>query len=337
MRKFLIIFLLMLLLTGCGKKEIYGEVISVSINGPYVKLLVRTPEDRQIRLLADGHTHVYSFSDGEYFKGLLSGKLIRPVITAYDLKKQDGAWLAERICVESHQLPTGYTLSDGTVLTMRRDYTHTSYLAPDGTEILREQEPIGPDNVYVGTAPSFDTLNPDAQKAILSYYKETGLLYDLNSELESAYRQYQQTGSKEPFDSALLSQEIVPTAANETLLWYSIYVTYPIGNGLHQQTGLHTVFSRDSGAVVDPADLFSEGKEAVIRTILDASGMPDTQLRQEMESAFRFEYLQFYPDGLEVRFPAGSLITQTNDHFLSAGYEDLDSIIYPWAIPESYE
>lgn len=336
MKKLAVILLTLLLLTGCGKnKQICGEVVSVTNGGQYVQLVLRTEDDRQTRVLADGHTFVYSFAGIE--EGLLSGKLLRPVVTAYELRKQDGAWLAERICVESIQLPDGYTLKDGTVLTVRKNYSHTIYSAADGIEILREQNPIGPDNISVGGLPSFSDLKAEVQEKIMAYYDALGLLYDLDDELEKAYRDFLSLDNPISFQSRLLSQDICPSAANEKLVWYSVYVTRPVEGGLHHQTSTHTVFDRETGAVIDPASLFLCSEAEAARVILDVSGMPDTELRHEMEKAFRFDYLNFHSNALDICFPAGSLPSQNTDHLLGVEYEDLSGIIHPWAVPDSDE
>ena len=336
MKKLFLIFAMVLLLTGCGKDDhIYGEVLSVTNEGQYVQLIVRTQKDRDIRILADGHTLVYSFSGIE--DGLLSGKLIRPYITVYELKRMDSAFLAERICVESILLPEGYELEDGTILNVRKDYQGTRYETAEGTESLWEQEPIGPDNISVGGLPSLDMLNAQAQEMILSYYQNLGLLYDRNDELERAWQSYLASDNPLQFQSHHLSQDICPSAANDTLIWYTIYVTLPAENGLHHQTSTHTAFDRITGSVIDTAELFACDEAELARRILDIVDMPDTELAREMEQAFRFEYLSFQSQALDICFPAGSLMSQNIDYLLGIEYEDLDGFIHPWAIPDSVE
>ena len=338
MKKLLVLISVLFLLTGCSQKEISGEVVSVSNEGQYVQLVVRTADDRQIRVLADGHTHVYSFAGPDYYKDLLSGDLIRPMVTVSRMRRQNDAWLAEMICVDSLELPKDYILKNGTPLTVRKDYANTIYIAPDGTELLREQDPIGPANVYTGNAPALDELNPEVRNAILSYYEELGLLYDLDSEIEKVYQWYLNAKDGASFHSCLLSQDICPTAANNRLIWYTAYVTRPIENGLHEMTSSHTIFDRETGAVVEPASLFTCSEAEAAKVILDLSGMPDTELRREMEEKFRFEYASFDSGALSVCFPAGSLISHPNgDYVLGIHYEDLTDVLHPWAIPSHNE
>lgn len=338
MKKLLILLSVLFLLTGCGKQEVRGEVLSVSNEGQYVQLVVQTDDDRQVRILADEHTHVFSFAVPEDCEGLLSGELIRPVISVSRMHRQNGAWLAEMICVDSLELPEGYTLKDGTELTLRKDYANTIYIAPDGTELLREQDPIGPANVHTGNAPSLDELNQEAQQAILSHYEELGLLYDLDAEIEKVYQWYLDAEDDAPFYSCLLSQDISPSAANDRLVWYTAYTTVPVDGTVHQQIQQHTIFDRETGTIVDLAELFTCTETEAAKAILDVSGMPDTELRREMEQKFRFEYLNFDSDTLMVCFPAGSLVNHSSgDYILGIHYADISNILHPWAIPDAIE
>lgn len=329
MKKLLLIVPLLLLLTGCGGKVIYGEVKSIAPKGDYLELTIVGKEDT---VLADDNTMVYSFAGIE--EGLLDGELIRPYITAYDLRWTPEGTYSDRIYVESMILPEPYVLEDGTKLTVRKDFTHTTYFTPNDIDILWEQEPVGPHNVSVGGLPTFDMLSEQAQEAILAYYEEQGLLYDLDAELEKAYQEFLSMGNPVNFQAHHLSQDISPTAANEKLIWYSIYVTRPVGDGLHHQTSTHTVFDRETGEVVNTADLFQCTEKELGRRILEIVNMPDTELSREMENAFRFEYLNFSSNYLDVCFPAGSLISQNTGHILGIEYQALGGLIHPWAIPD---
>lgn len=332
MKKLLLLLLLLIILSGCGSKVIYGEVQSIRPKGDYLELTIVGKDDS---VLADDNTMVYSFSDIE--EGLLEGRLIRPYITAYDLKWKPGGYYSDRIYVESVILPEPYILKDGTELTIRKDRTHTTYFTPDGIDILREQVPFGPHNVSVGGLPTFDMLNNQTQEKILSYYEELGLQYDLDAQLESAWQCYQASDNRLLFQSHLLSQEISPTAANDQLLWYGTYVTHPIGNNLHHTSCIQTIFDRETGNVIGTAVLFTCEEKEVAKRILEIVNIPEADLKQEIETSFQFEYLNFHSNALDVCFPAGSLPSQTADHILGVEYEDLTGYIQPWAIPDSIE
>ncbi len=333
MKKLILFLMLTLILTGCGTRVIYGEVQSITPEGDYIKLTILGKEES---VLADSETFVYGLSGVE--GSLLSGDLIRPHITAYDVKATADGYYSDRIYVESVILPEPYVLKDGTELTIRQDVSHTIYYTPDGVDLLWHQEPIGPNHVSVGNVPSLDMLDPKAQEAILAHYNALGLLYDLDAELEYAWQCYQAAENPLLFMAHHLSQDICPAAANEKLVWYNTYVTRPAGDGLHHQTSIHTIFDRETGAVIEPATLFLCSEAEAARVFLDISDMPDTQLRREMEQTFRFEYLNFNSTALDVCFPAGSLPSHsTGDYMLGIHYADIRSILQPWAVPDPAE
>lgn len=73
--------------------------------------------------------------------------------------------------------------------------------------------------------------------------------------------------------------------------------------------------------------------EALITALLNCSEVTEPTLRREMTTAFRPEYLVFFPEHLEVSFPQGVLPSQEYAYILSIPYEDLP--LPPWAIPET--
>ena len=83
-------------------------------------------------------------------------------------------------------------LSDGTAVDRwQKGYSgYDFYKLKDGTELLREEHPSGPENVYVGGRESFTSLPEHTAKAISAYYDDMGLLYDLETEVEGAYQEY---------------------------------------------------------------------------------------------------------------------------------------------------
>lgn len=332
MKKLLILVSLLLLLTGCGKESITGEVQSVTSRDGYVELILVGMEDR---IFADENTFVYSFSGIE--EGLLEGSLIRPIISAEELRRTKGGYSAQRICVESTILPEPHVLSDGTPLNIRTGYHGNLYETQDGYEILWEQEPVGPENVSVGGLPTLRDLPEKAQEAITAYYASLGLLYDLDAELEKAYEAFLTSENKNLFQSRHLAQSICPTAANQQLVWFAAFITEPIGSGLVHERRMGTVFHRNTGQIVDYAELFTCTEDAVCQRILDIAGMPDTQLRKHMEKAFRLDYILFHSSNLDVHFPVRSLPGETQDHIIGIDYADLEGLLCQWAIPDPSE
>lgn len=335
MKKLFVILSVLLLLTGCGKNDItYGKVSSVTPQGSYVKL---TLVGKDTVILADDDTLVYSMSDQIPYEQLLTGELVEPTITAYELKKTSEGYLAERIYVESALLPEAYTLSDGTKLNIRKNPPHNSYQTTEGWEILWEEDLMGPHNVSVGNLPNFDQLSPDAQEQIMAYYQEQGLLYDLDAELEKAYQDFLSMANPANFQPYHLSQQIIPVGANETIISYVTIVTRPI-DGYHvHETRCCAVFDRETGQKMDMADLFQCPEEEAGARLLSAVQMEDQKLKQEMADAFRMEYVTLQSDALEIHFPYGSLPSYDEIHIVGIGYEDLPGILQPWAIPDPTE
>lgn len=336
MKKLLLMISLLFLLTGCGKQErIEGTVLSVSPDGENTIISLQTDKGKTYSILHHADTHLWSWVDGIDAELLLEGEFPGAEITVFFPEKSGDVWLAGQISIDSVVLPEAYTLSDGTKLNIRKWSGYDSYMLPDGTVLLDVQNPIGPENMSVGGLPSLDDLPPEAQEKIIAYYDELGLLYDLDAEMEKIHQIYQAAENKAEFQSSLLSQDISQTAANKRLIWYAAFVVQPVGSGLIHETRQGTVFDRETGEIIEFSELFTCSEAEIGAAILDIAGMPDTQLRREMEQAFRLNYLIFHSESLDVHFPVASLPNQNTDHILGIEYEDLADILKPWAIPDA--
>ena len=49
------------------------------------------------------------------------------------------------------------------------------------------------------------------------------------------------------------------------------------------------------------------------------------------------ERIVFYPEYLEVHFPAGTVAGQTQERILQWDYDQLGGLLQPWAVPEGTE
>lgn len=241
--------------------------------------------------------------------------------------------------LRTRELPeTSMNLSDGTNVDVLKDSSSISYLLSDGTELLRVENPSGPDNVIVGGTDSFDDLSEAAQTNILTYYSKQGLLYDVNKVLEQAYADYQNTENKEEFTSYMLSQEITPSASNERILYFITSVYLPIDSQNGQEIRLGAAFDRETGSHINNWELFSCSEEEAKQTLLDIAQIKNSPLREEMEASFSPEYLTFFMDNLEISFPAGTLPSQENCYILGLDYDkELCQILNDWAIPKQNE
>ena len=89
------------------------------------------------------------------------------------------------------------------------------YKLSNGTELLWEQHPVGPDRVHVAGQESLDDLSPAAQEAVRAYYDAQGLLYRTYDELENAYAAYLESGRDPGFDSYLVAVSYTHLFRNE--------------------------------------------------------------------------------------------------------------------------
>lgn len=108
-----------------------------------------------------------------------------------DCSTLTGICTAREIQITGARREQGITLSDGTAGEIwDTAFFGTNYILPDGTELLRENRPSGPQNVHVGGVEGFDQLSAPAREAVASYYAEQGLLYNVEEVLERAYADY---------------------------------------------------------------------------------------------------------------------------------------------------
>ena len=211
------------------------------------------------------------------------------------------------------------------------------YKLSDGTELLREEQDNGPENVYVMNHESWQDLGETAREAVSAYYEEQGLLYDVEEELEKAYGDYlacQESGTE--FQSWLVGQSVSPMASNEELFSFLTVVTLPQGGGIVDELRLGTIFDRETGAVVSPWDLFSVSEEEAREALLDQVSKWEPELRQEMAAAMKPEYLLWQDDHLELWFPAGSLPGEAYAWGTGIDYTELEDVLHDWAVPAPY-
>lgn len=212
------------------------------------------------------------------------------------------------------------------------------YRLPDGETLLTIQDPAGPDHAYVGGVETLHELNELAQRAVLSYYEKQGLLYDIHTELEVAYTMYLKCKTNgEEFYDFLISQEITPASSNDTMICFLTSVILPngdLGGRGGQEIRLGAVFNKETGEVYNNWDLFYSPKEEVVLQLLQAAQIEDRQLILEMSEVIEGEYITLFSNNLEISFPQGSLPSQDHLYMLGIDYDELEDIIYDWAIPD---
>lgn len=231
------------------------------------------------------------------------------------------------------------TLRDGTPVDVLEQggWGGRVYRLADGTELLRVDESMGPENCYVEGLENFSDLNGLAQEKIRAYYEEQGLLYDELEELEKCLAAWRELG--EDFRCEYVHQEVTPTAASERVIYFSTSLMLPAecGTNQYQDINLCAAFDRETGEKIDTRDLFGVPWAEVRRRIpelvdWDVGPAVMAQVSERLEP----EYLSFDIDSMSVWFPAGALEGEEYPYGFSIRYSDAPGGFFqPWAIPES--
>ena len=332
---------LALLLAGCGGGNLLvaGEITEAEVeDGRLDSVVLRsrsTGKEVFVQLTED--TTVMPILEGATAEELLDGEGItgRLELEA-DCSTLTGICTAREIQITGARREQGITLSDGTAVEIwDTAFFGTNYILPDGTELLRENRPSGPQNVHVGGVEGFDQLSAPAREAVAAYYAEQGLLYDVEEVLERAYADYRDGG--EDFSAYLVEQSVSPSASNERLMYFTTTVFCSIDSGTAEETSLPAVFDRETGEKLDIWSLFAVPEEEARAALVDKMAEGGYIPRAELEAALRPEYIIFRTDRLDITFPRGTLPSQEYTTGGSFDYAELDGLLQPWAIPEEPE
>ena len=266
---FIITALTLLCLTACGgTKPISGRVIERTMDGDSLSsFIVETQAGKKAQILITDTTGIFSSVDGIDAEAFKSADAEEMDVLVYVHGKsqavttQSGeklkAYAADFVDITSALLPETLSLSDGTVLSIRQTGSSKFYYLPDGTELLRQEHSSGPDNVYVGGLESFNDLSDTAKEKILAYYDEQGLLYNIQDELENAYKFYQTMPEGSNFSSSCVGMDISPSASGERVIYFLTNVMLPTGSGTYTERHLGEAFDRETGEHIDNLSLFS--------------------------------------------------------------------------------
>ena len=339
-----------LLLTACGHdmNNVCGEVVDIlQDTASSCPILIIQEGKRQKAVLLTESTYVFADSDD-----LASSWKAAPTtdvsVDAYRLygktsvtagSQKISAYQADTIRITGYLVPDAVTLSDGTPLdAWKTSMFGTTYRLRDGTELLREDAPSGPENHYVVGLESFDDLSEAAKSAVRQYYENQGALYDLPSELERAWEEYQE--DPEGFSTHYVSQDTSPAGSSQRLMYFNTNVTLPVSGDICQNYSLCAAFDRETGESIPLTDLFTCPEAKIAQNLLDlaekdGSGPSEPEVQCEMLAAFRTEYLSFWSDYVMLTFPAGTLPSQEYIYLVTVDYDaGLSDILQPWAIPQ---
>ena len=129
-------------------------------------------------------------------------------------------------------------------------------------------------------------------------------------------------------------------ASNDRMLYFTVTGTTSEKGKHTKEIGMGMAFDRETGEPMEVWDLFRCTKEELVQTILKCSKISDSVLEQEMIEALRPEYILFYPDMLEVRFPNGTLPSkeEKGQSYASFAFDwsekAIKEIVHEWAIPK---
>lgn len=331
-------FVCAILFAGCGEKTIYGEVTGVKTDAQTgVFSFVLTQDGGEpITVVTDENTHIFSWIEGVSESDLRDGAMEGIMVSVTGVTSRS-TMNATEVQIDHLLVREAHALADGTKIDIMTGSSYTFYCLEDGTELLMVQNTIGPDNVHSGEVESLDALPQEAQQKIKAYYEAQGLLYDVFETLEDAYDAY--CILKDDFSTYFLSQEIVPTASNDEIIYFLTVVTTPDnGANTHQELRLGAAFDKETGEVIPVLDLFACEPEDFIPRFSEICKVDDKALIGEMKANFKPEYVVFFPDNLEITFPADVLSEYGTSFGMGFEYsQEVCALIQPWAVPDGSE
>ena len=355
MASLLLAALLAMSLTACqDEKRVEGLVVEVQTDASGdVTAFVMENERNQTGILIAEKTTVWpmgisSGTSAEYWAQFQKELRVDALASAWCYSRREKLETAEGKTVRAYWATSveilgglereALTLRDGTpVDLLERDGQRSrTYRLSDGTELLRVEEPFGPENVYVMGLESVDDLSETAKEKVRQYYEEQGPLYDELEALERAYAACRELG--EEFQAGHIYQDTSPAASGERVMYFTTELTLPEDYSMreHRTVSIHAAFDRETGEKIDSRDLFAVPEEEVRRRLpeLVEWELP-SDVMADMTSALDLEWIGFGRDGLYIVFPAGSLPSEELDYHVSVDCKNIpEGFIQPWAVPE---
>ena len=328
--KVLLLFTTLLLLPGCDSSQrVSGEIVEYHVDAQdtLTGLTVLTNEGKPMTFVPaeDEAYRIVSWLGADTLPEIKEQFPNEVMVSAQYSGKQttltdpDGtthsAYIADWVMDTDHLTTRNvYTFPDGISVDLWEGWSDRSYRLSDRTELLRING-HGPENVYVGDTGSFDDLTPAAQEKILTFYEEQGLLYDEMTHLLRAYSFYQ--NDPENFQSLLAGQDISPCYDNKNIISFLTTVTEPISPGHIDELQLCHTFDRNTGERISNYDLFTVPPEELLQLLLDHAGYENWENSpsiEEMQAAFRPEYIHLSQNHISIMFPSGSLPSQEHGY-----------------------
>lgn len=357
----LFMLLSLLCLSACGQtRYIDGKVTEIrpQADGSNA-LILETDQGGRTAVILDADTPVFSFLDGidpdSFAAAPYTGVAVSfpmehraGTVTAADGKAVK-AYRTETHTVEitAYRMENIAALADGTTVDCwKSDRFGTTYTLTDGTELLREQRPIGPENLYVDGQEGFHDLSEPAQSAVEQYYAELGLLYDASAELKRAWAAYQ--SDPRHFSSFYVSQETYPSASASQVIYFTTTVTRTINGSYVEPQDTVNAFDRVTGEHLPLSSLLACPEDELrgrLFEIAARTGNAPTEepLYQEMLDSLDTAALDIDSYGLGLTFPKGTLheadgsLTDSRWSVTAYWKDGAGALFQPWAVPYSEE
>lgn len=232
-----------------------------------------------------------------------------------------------------------YSLEDGAVVSLWTD-TITgrilSYRLEDGTILLEYLDNSGQD-MTAALLDSISELTNQAMEKILTFYDDPELPFDIETLIQEAYEDYTLcAGEGGRFRTHSAGTEITLTAVTPrfaALLFTARQPENPRFDGTVTEQKTPALFDLSTGETIDMWDTFQlppdEAKEYLL-SLCGGIAKPD-----EMKAAIDSAYLLWFPEELEIWFPAGTLTSQSITAGGGFSYEELEGFLQPWAVQVS--
>lgn len=331
MRFLAALLLISCFLTACGgEKRTSGQVVSFE-NGI---LTVQTENGKAYDFQVDSQkTVILSLADDGQDAALDSDCRVQVNWT-----RKQGVRHAEVVWVDARLQRNVMQLSDGTHIDLWQYSGYRDYCLEDGTVLLMEECPVGPENNSRWNELLYDEAFPEAaRQGILDYYAQMGLRYDVAALLEDAWLVY---GVAEAYNTKLVGQHIGVEAWNKSIICCQMNLTIPLArtNGSAQMICEGAVFHRETGERISNYDLFTltpEALEAYLLDLLDADGSLD---RSSIQLNLKPEQIVLRRDG-GIEFFLVDTVENGTGSALQIGLneEQARQILHPWAVLETSE
>lgn len=338
-----IIILLCLFLTACegGEKHVSGLVDDTVFDesGSLASFTVITGGGDKCTVSVAEHTHFYGFDDHIMAEEFKNGERTDVGVMVVGTAGDGGECTASTVGITEYRTDEIYVFHDGAEAEIWAGSGETIYRMADGTALIRISEPMGPADVYVGGAASFDDFSAEAQAKVLAFYEEQGLLYEEREEILKAYAEYLEvTGAGEEYSCRYISQDIAPSASNERIIAFETSAMLPHGGDSVYEYSIGAVFDRETGDVIDNTELFTCPPEELAEKLFSEEYLPHSDM-EDMAAKLRVGFdpksIVLLPDRLHIDFNPGSLSNTEVTFILAYDYEDdLKGLIHDWAIPE---